>query len=226
MIGLTILVSFCLQYTYSHTVVRHFTRAEELDDRVGNNWIRELAYDTFVDCAGLCFQNKTCHSFSFYSGACYIRNTYDVHTDILYLGSPGMKTFLKKAECVSPYSQIGDICIWVSSSALANEASRSKCQMDGGDLVTLPTLDKIQLVEDFMEANGFKVNTRRSVGAYLDVASLKWNWLDGSALNSSNWCDPNNLIQTSEICLQMGNSFCWMDRPCTYPHEYICEIRL
>ncbi|XP_046563673.1 uncharacterized protein LOC124272511 [Haliotis rubra] len=226
MIGLTIILSFCLHYTYSHTVARHFTRMEELDDKVGNNWNRELAYDTFVDCAGLCFQNKTCHSFSFYSGACYIRNTYDVHTDITYLGSPGMKTFLKKAECVSPYSQIGDICIWVSSSALNNTAARSKCQMDGGDLVTLPSHGKIQLVKDFMAANGIDVGGRRSIGAYLDVASMKWNWVDGSALNDSSlWCNPADGVYPSESCIQLVNS-CFHDRACRFNHGYICEITL
>ncbi|XP_046583967.1 uncharacterized protein LOC124291111 [Haliotis rubra] len=137
-----------------------------------------------------------------------------------------MKTFLKKAECVSPYSQIGDICIWVSSSALTNAASRSKCQMDGGDLVTLPTLDKIQLVEDFMEANGYEVNDRRSIGAYLDEASMTWDWLDGSGLNrSSLWCDPDNPFVSSEQCLQLKHS-CFLDLSCSLIYEYICEIRL
>ncbi|XP_067685359.1 type-2 ice-structuring protein-like [Haliotis asinina] len=149
-----------------------------------------------------------------------------MNMNIAHPGSPGTKTFSKKAECVSPYSQIGDICIWVSSSALTNAEARWKCQMDGGDLVTFHTFDKIQLVEDFMAANGIGVNGRRSVGAYLDVLSLKWDWVDGSGLNSSSpWCAPDNTLDPTEGCVQLQNS-CFHDSSCSDTHEYICEIMM
>ncbi|XP_046563670.1 uncharacterized protein LOC124272508 [Haliotis rubra] len=231
MIGFTILVTACLQYTYSHTVFRHFTRAEELDDKVGKDWNRDLAYDTFVDCAGLCFQNKTCHSFSFYSGACYIRNTYDVHTNITYLDSPGMKTFLKKDNCVSPYKPIEDTCIWVSTSSVPNAAARLKCQMDGGDLMTVKTPNKLKLLEAFMTANGIDVSGRRAIGAYLDVDSMAWKWVDGETLSSpSLWCQPGHALVVTEPCLELfkGDMFdgrtCFTDSAGTFAYGYICEI--
>ncbi|XP_046563671.1 type-2 ice-structuring protein-like [Haliotis rubra] len=228
MYGLTVLVSFCLQYTYSHTVARHFTRAEELEDKVGNEWIRELAYDTFVDCAGLCFKDETCCSFSFYSGACY---RHISHSSSLYDNSTGMKTFFKKVSGICPcgYRLMGDTCVMVYDTPIPNAQARSRCQQDGGDLMAMTTGDKLTRLVNHMQEHGIDITQRRTVGGHLDT-SQQWKWIDGSQVDvtqhGSFWCQSEPNFLNTQKCMHLStNSTCFKNNRCDRERGYVCEVQ-
>ncbi|KAK3597120.1 hypothetical protein CHS0354_021229 [Potamilus streckersoni] len=104
--------------------------------------------------------------------------------------------------------------------------ARQVCRRDGGDLISLKTINFAFFKELSKQQTG--VCSLPTVWVGLSDISVEgqWYWLNGEKVSTTFWApnEPNNLGEEDCGCLEHWTSYNLNDRKCTDSFRFICQI--
>ncbi|CAC5368633.1 MRC [Mytilus coruscus] len=173
---------------------------------------------------------NNCSRFVFESGTqrCMLQSDYissDVPT-ITINSTQAMMFFQAHVDCIAgyDYDRQTKSCIKEFPDRWTWPDARVRCQQDGGDLISIPSLEKWRFVANYLE--GFPG------GHWIGLNNVEW--MTGEPFNNTLGI-PNNLIDVNVT----GDASCGRLRfrgleqhkmlqndPCSYLKPFVCEIQV